>query len=64
MTSLDLFPVTCSLDEYQTAHEIFLAAYRAYAPYESRETAIRIALDAVWSNARKYQMNEQPLIEG
>lgn len=65
MSNRDLFPVPCSVGECQTAREIFLAAYQAYAPYESRETTLRIALDAVWSNARKYQMDEQTaLIEG
>ena len=59
MTRRELFPVACSVNECLTAREIFIAAYQIYATDEKREKAIQIALDAVWSNARAYQMEVQ-----
>lgn len=65
MSNRDLFPVMPSVGECKTAREIFLAAYQVNAHSEGHEVALRIALDAVWANARKYQMDKQTaLIEG
>lgn len=59
MNNQESFPLSCSVLECQMAREVFTAAYLLYAPFEKRETAIKIALAAVWSNARKYQMEQQ-----
>ena len=59
MTRRELFPVSCSVDECYKAREIFIVAYQTYAANTSREIAIRNALDAVWSNARAYQISSQ-----
>lgn len=59
MNRRELFPVSCSVDECYRARETFIAAYQTYAASVSHETAIQIALDAVWANARAYQMEVQ-----
>lgn len=58
MQMQELLPVSISLGECELAHSVFICAYQTYAQYESHERAIALALDAVWSSARAYQMKE------
>lgn len=54
-----LLPVPCSVWETHTARDVFIAALQTFAQGNSREVAITCALAAVWSNARKYQAEQQ-----
>lgn len=51
-TSQDFRP---TLNECYTARETFIRAFQMHATENSKEVAIRCALDAVWKTARIYQ---------